>query len=419
MPDIRFLTGAVRIAVTSLLQHKLRTLLSVLGVVCGVMAVLAILAIGEGARRETMARIGRMGVTNIFIRPAALTGAQAQHSRQRHSPGLCLSDLERLQHATPHVRALAASRDIPLDVTGFPSGMTPKITGATAAYARVLRLRVMEGRFLAPRDIERKNLVCVLGWLVARALGERGQVGKSLDIGGEAWRIVGILPHYTVDSAEIARVSVKDVNEMILLPLHATLPVPGRRLAGQADDLPLSEIIVEVDSMEHVATVAALLRRTMEVAHNGVDDYRFIVPLELLAQSRKIQRIFNLVLGTIGAISLVVGGIGIMNIMLAGVSERVGEIGLRRAVGASPAHIAVQFLIEAVLLTLGGGLLGIAGGIGCAALVASLAGWPVRITALSILAPLAVALCVGLFFGLYPAVRASRMDPVQALERVP
>ena len=177
----------------------------------------------------------------------------------------------------------------------------------------------------------------------------------------------------------------------------------------------LSEIVVQVSRTRDVQAAAALIKRIMAVAHNHIQDYQLLVPLELLKQAERTQRTFNLVLGAIAGISLLVGGIGIMNIMLATVSERTREIGIRRAVGATRGHIMAHFLVESVFLTATGGIIGLLCGLGAVKIISSLAGWNVVISSWSAALPLLISLMVGIFFGLYPARQAASVDPIVAL----
>ena len=208
--------------------------------------------------------------------------------------------------------------------------------------------------------------------------------------------------------------SLRNLNEVVFVPfgVHRAL-VPRTPKSGPQPEL--SEIIVQVKETEHVSLAVPMLERIMEISHNRMDDYQMIIPQELLRQAMQTRRLFNIVLGTIAAISLLVGGIGIMNIMLANITERTREIGLRRAVGATRTDIAVFFLAEAVILTLCGGLIGILAGLGGVWLISTFAGWDTAVTGLAVVISIAMAVGVGLFFGIYPACQAARLDPVAAL----
>lgn len=397
--------------------------MSLLGIVCGVMAVLSIIAIGEGAKMAAVKQIERMGVTNIFIQSVNMSADQIARSSQLHSEGLNPADLVLLNKGCSFTVQSAASKNITVNLTSLSSQLNPKIIGCTANYGDILQIQVTSGRFLADLDNQNKNMVCVLGWEVSKALGSAGKVGQQIRMEDNLWQVVGIVKQYDVVNSDTAKLSMQNINEMIFLPI-ASIASSGEQGGGSLDDndnddytytVSFDEIIVEIDKKENVPAAAALLNRIMQVAHNGVEDYQIIVPLQLLAQSMKIQRVFNIVFGTVGAISLLIGGIGIMNIMLAGVSERTREIGLRLAVGATEFHIIIQFLIEAVLITIGGGIIGVVAGAISASLISIFAGWPISITLKAILIPLIVSVATGLFSGLYPAIRAARLDPIKAL----
>lgn len=379
------------------------------------MAVVAIIAIGEGAKKETLNQIERMGVSNIYIRADQLTDEQQQRARLHHSAGLQDSDRYRLVKSIPLIKATASSRELILDLAGFPANMSPKVIACSPGYGDILGISMMKGRFVSDLDTQDRKLVCVLGWQVARQLGNAGNLGSLLHIDNDLFQVVGILARQDSLQASETKLSLQDFNETIFLPLGTTASVGSDQLGELSGVHPVTEIIVEVHRPEQVPAATAMIRRGMEAAHNGVDDFQLIVPLELLAKSRKIQRVFNVVLGIIGSISLVVGGIGIMNIMLANISERIKEIGLRRAVGARPIHITVQFLVEAAFLTFVGGLCGIVSGISLALLIGAFTHWPIRFSLPALFVPLLISVLVGLFFGLYPARKAAKMDPVTAL----
>ena len=428
----------LKTACLSLLQQKLRSLLSILGIVCGIMAVVAVIAIGEGAEQETMRHIEQMGITNIYIRADQLTEEQQQRAKQHHSSGLQNSDRERLR-TNPFIRRTAGARERTRNLTDLPQGLHPQLMECTASYGDILGIRMAQGRFISETDTVRHHQVCVLGWQVAADMGRKGQLGQEIRIGEQLFLVVGILARQDGEDSEDGQeelktqqtkqteitketqVTMQNLNNMIFFPLDTvagkteamtTTATTADPLTGQ---LPLTEILIEVKQANQVRACAALLRRSLHKAHNGFDDFQLIIPLELLAQARKIQGIFNLVFAIIGAITLFVGGIGIMNIMLANISERIHEIGLRRAVGARPEHILIQFLGEAVLLTLIGGIIGILCGVLLATFLGRLTGWPIGFSLPVLILPLCISIMTGLFFGIYPARKAAAMDPIQAL----
>lgn len=410
-----FIRIIFKTACSSLLQHKLRTTLSALGIVCGVMAVVAIIAIGEGAKRETMKQIEKMGVTNIYIRADQLTAEQQSRAREHHSAGLQDSDRHRLQSNNTSISDTAGARERALNLTGLPEYLSPKLIECTASYGRMLGFKPDKGRFITESDTIHRNQVCVLGWQIAGKLGKSGEIGQSLRIGEQLFQVVGILNRQDMTNTADIQFTMENLNDTIFFPLDAIESDLRNGNTPPLAKMPLSEIIVRIHSTDQVSPAAALIRRSLEIAHNGVDDFQLIIPLELLAQSQRIRHIFNVVLGIIAALSLIIGGIGIMNIMLANISERIKEIGLRRAVGARPEHILAQFLSEAVLLTFTGGLCGIGGGICLSLVIGALTDWPITFSIPGLVVPLVVSILIGLFFGLYPAKKASLIDPIVAL----
>jgi putative ABC transport system permease protein len=407
------------VAVNSLRQQKLRAALSVLGVVCGVMAVVAMVAVGQGARREVLQQIQRLGTRNIYIKSVDLSPAQRASAREQRSPGLNLGDLQRIERGCPLVAGIGCLRDVRVAMVGTRREISPEVVACSANYSDLLGMHVASGRFITAIDERRKNLVCVLGHAVADRLGGHGDALNVIRMGNQLFKVVGILQRSTPAGEGPSAIIQRNANDMVFIPLAAagaldepatdaseTVPVNRSRL---------TEIIVQVRPGADVIAAARLVDRILAVAHRGVRDYQLVVPLELLEQARRTQRTFTLVLGAIAGISLLVGGIGIMNIMLATVSERTREIGIRRAVGATRGDILMHFLTEAALLTVSGGLIGLLGGLGAVGLIARLTGWPMALSLWGLLLPLAMSLLVGIFFGLYPARKAAGVDPIVAL----
>jgi putative ABC transport system permease protein len=412
MQPLSFLRTGYR----SLLVHKFRSFLSVLGIVCGVMAVMAMISTGEGAKREVLSRIEKMGLKNIYIKQITLTDALKKMADEKNSHGLSLKDVALLQRLTPAITQVGTVLTASLTPVGTGKNITPNIIKCSGNFSDLLGLRTKEGRFISEQDSRKSNLVCVLGGSLALRLGRTGRIGSYIRLNDLLYKVVGILARYDFDSQQVAKLSNENFNNAIMLPVDTHQGSISSALVG--DSPPLTRIIVEVDSRKNVESVARLIKRTLTLSHNKIRDYELVVPLELLAQSLATQRVFNLILAVTGGISLLVGGIGIMNIMLATVTERKREIGIRRAVGATENDIAWQFLAESFLLTGSGGLAGLAAGFICVNIIETLAGWPISITGRSMFVPFFLACITGIFFGLYPAMRAAKMDPIQALRTV-
>ena len=406
-----------RTAFHSLLIHKFRSFLSVLGIVCGVMAVLVMISTGEGAKEEVLGRIEKMGLTNIYVLKKDFSQELQQQVEQRKSYGLSLFDLAALRTLSPSIRRVGAVQKSLLTPVGTGVDITPTILRVTADYGSLLGLSMHSGRFIAEQDSLNNSQVCVLGGALASRLGAGGRVGSTIRLNDLLYSVVGVLQREGEDSEEKAKVTNQNFNTTIFLPLN--IPSNLTKFGSSIEQYSmLSSVVVEVDRRDNVEPVAALVHRAMELGHKGVLDYDIVVPLELLAQAMAAQKTFNLVLAVIATVSLLVGGIGIMNIMLATVTERRREIGIRRAVGATRKDITRQFLAESFLLTMFGGVIGITGGFAAVLVIEYFAGWPIEITVASMVIPFTLACGAGIFFGYYPAVQAAKMDPIKALRNI-
>ena len=399
-----------RMAVHSLRQHRLRSLLSMLGVIFGIIAIVAMLSVGEGVKRKTLTQIEQLGTRNIILRTLELTEAQALYSRERLSLGLSEEDLSGIRSNIPWVERTAPVRKVRASVLGVPEELYPDVLAATSDYLTISSLKLHQGRFLSDLDSAKRHFVCVLGSDISSSLGPQGQVGGVIRIEMEMFRVVGVLDPRLKSSG--AAVSVRDVNRAIFIPLETErYLVPPRDVGGY------SEIVVRAGDVRHIFDLAGGIRSLIDRNHKGAEDYQMIVPQELLNKQREAQSNFNFFLGAIAVISLIVGGIGIMNIMLANVSERTREIGIRRAIGASRDHIRWQFMAESILISMAGGIIGLGLGVLSVVLIALFGSWSPVISPWILALSLFMAFAVGIVSGLYPALRASGLDPIEALRR--
>ncbi len=388
------------LGVRSLMLHKLRSTLSILGVVFGVAAVVAMSSVGEGARREAIEQVGALGIDSVTVRPHPAPGEPAT---------LRLQDAESVAAVVPNLLGVAPVREASLPIESGGRHSDAVVVGTTPAYQSTARLALAAGRFLADLDVRESKRVAVLGASVARTLFPLGAAcGGRVQLGGDWFDVVGVLEARGAARAKPGPIRTRDVNRAVFVPL----PSLDRGADTRADGV--DEIVLRVDGAERVGPTAEAVK-TLVTRTSGGAKLDVVVPREILRQKERTQRIFNVVTGAVAGISLLVGGIGIMNIMLASVAERTREVGIRRALGATRQDVALQFLVESSLLTSAGGVLGGAVGILGSVLIQFLAGWPTGLSALMLLLALVTALAVGVGFGLYPAWHAAQLEPMEAL----
>jgi putative ABC transport system permease protein len=402
---------ALRDAVGNLAAHKLRSSLTMLGMIFGVGAVIAMLSIGAGAEQQAMAMIERMGLHNVLVRTAKLKQDELSEIRKK-SVGVSRRDARGIEEAVAGVELVAPRVEIETyKILAAGVSAEARVLGVSHRQAELSGLEVEHGRFLDPLDERDHAQVCVVGPDVARTLfGYRPALGEQLKINDVWFEVVGVLARVGQgDSFE--GVSIGNSASEIYVPVTTAV----RKFDRDPLQSPLDEIVVRLDGEQSPRAAAAAIAALLDRLHSGADDFELVVPEALLEQSRRTQRLFNIVMGCIAGISLLVGGIGIMNIMLASVLERTREIGVRRAVGARRGDIRLQFMIESFAISLIGGVAGIVMGVAIARIVAASAGWPTVVTAVSILLSTGVSLVVGLASGIYPAVAAAELDPIDAL----
>ena len=411
----------VKLGVRSLMLHKLRSILTTLGVLFGVSSVIAMLAIGEGASLEAQDQIRQLGSQNVILRSVKPPEDAVSNQRQRVlSYGLTHADRARIDETFPGVRRTVPLRQLPEEVRFGTTALRPDVISTIPNYLVATGRVVSQGRFIEDFDEKSVANVCVLGYEVARSLFPfSNPLGERVKIGPDYFTVIGtLLPRVRLgdDRPEPG----DDIAGEVFIPLTTGQKWFGETLvkmrSGSMDmeEVQLHEIIVEVEHAENVPMVAAACREMLARQHTQRDT-KVVVPLELLLRAEETKRIFNIVLGSIAGISLLVGGIGIMNVMLATVTERTREIGIRRALGAKQRHIVTQFLVETVVLSVGGGILGIMLGILIPVAVERFADMRTVVTPGAPLLAFGISAGIGVIFGLYPAWRAATMDPVEAL----
>jgi putative ABC transport system permease protein len=415
------LLEAFRSALGGVSAHKLRSGLTMLGIMFGVGAVIAMLSIGAGAALEAQALIDRLGMRNVLVRARQLRPDEMREARKK-SLGVSLRDAQGIKEAVPGVDLVGPKLKIePWRVQAAGARTDATIYGVSYLHPRLLALPLGEGRFFDARDERDHGQVCVIAAAVRRDLFAFGPaLGQYLKLNDVWCEVIGVLADRASGEpapAPSARGSAANAPAAAGGNRDIFIPVTTAQRKFETDPLasPLDEILVRLMPGVSPRESAAVVKVLLDGVHAGIDDYEIVVPEALLAQSRQTQRLFNIVMGAIAGISLLVGGIGIMNIMLASVLERTREIGVRRAIGARRADVIVQFLVESFSISAFGGLCGVGMGIGIARAVAFYAHWPTVVTFASLALALGVSMAVGILSGLYPATRASRVDPIQAL----
>jgi len=423
------------IAFEAVLANKVRSLLTALGIIFGVAAVIAMLAIGTGAQQEIMEQIKLVGVNNIVIEPIVEQieeqvdqSSGVEREKSKFSPGLKLDDVTAIQNIIPGIKRI--SPEIVMDTYIVKSGIrrSAKLVGVDVAYFDVLDFQLKEGRMFSEKNLVEGNPVCIIGRNVsARFFPNENPIGKRIKSGSQWLVVIGILEERIVSESSISKLGIRDFNMDVYIPIQTMLIRYRNRDLVTASRLNDSEsnnsgnyhqidkLVIQVSDSELLNPTAEVLAKILQRRHFNVVDFEITIPELLLKQQQRTQNIFNIVLGAIAGISLLVGGIGIMNIMLASVMQRIKEIGLRLSLGAKKTDIVNQFLFESIMISVSGGLIGVILGIVLAHLVSTFADFPTVITLSSIVLSFGVAATVGLVFGITPAKRAASQDPITSL----
>ena len=442
---------SARTAVEAVGHNKLRAGLTSLGILFGVASVIAMLAIGKGAEQEILEQMRLLGSNNIIITPLVeqkegdAKEEKDQKQVKKFTPGLTYQDAEAIRRVVPHVETTSGEIVLNHMITREGKRRSGKLVGVDTTYFRLNNMALTAGSWFTLPQVEYGRPVAIIGRGVrSRFFTTEDPVGKPLKV-GETWlTVVGVLNDRAVSSETSQRLGIRDANMDVYVPIHTVLTRYRNRakvterdieMASRTDVFTpadevkenedarserlnrnqLDKIIVRIDDSRYMPAAADLIRRMLTRRHNTVVDFEITVPELLLKQEQRTKTIFNVVLGAIASISLIVGGIGIMNIMLASILERIREIGVRRAMGATQKDILFQFLAEAVLISVAGGVAGILVGTGLSLGIEQAAGIKTIVSSISVFVAFGVSFSVGVLFGIVPAYRAARQDPVVCL----
>jgi putative ABC transport system permease protein len=419
------------LALRSLWLHKLRSSLSVLGIVIGTLAVITLMAFGEGSMHDALEDIKRLGATNIIVRSVKPPEDASSTGRQARVPvyGLTWQDYERFT-TIPTVIRLVPMRVFPQEMKYLGRKYTGRMVGTTPEYQEVNQLELASGRFITNDDDHYKVNVCVLGSRMADELFPfEDPIDKSVKVGTYIYKVVGVIKDRMPTGGSGGSQAAEDFNSDVYIPLQTCNVRYGARFVFRkpgsftAEQVELSQVTLTVSDMESVRPTGGVVKALLEdlQLHPRKDDYAITVPLDKLEEAERTKERYTILLAVIAGISLFVGGIGIMNIMLATVTERTREIGIRRALGAKRRDITLQFLIEAVVQTSVGGAVGVICGLTTVFVAPYVWRWftsqrlPAQVNVTSIFLSVVVSIIVGVGFGLYPARRAALLDPIEAL----
>jgi putative ABC transport system permease protein len=405
----------LKMGMASLFAHKLRSLLTMLGMIFGVGAVVAMLSITAGAQKEMMSFIDQLGVNNIIVEAHEALDRNELQTIRAISPGLTFRDFRAISENVQGLVAITPRKRFkPQKLLPKTTQEPPQLIGVLPNFVEINSLKLVSGRFFTEDENKSSAPVCVLGEGAKVALlGYEDAVGKYVKVNDTWLQVIGVLTPQATGDADVEGAQAANRNNLVIAPLNTVMRRFEDNTSYLKDEIDgiYMKVAPNVDSIETSNVVRAILTAT----HKDAGDFTVIVPAGLLEQRKQTQMIFNVVMICIAGISLLVGGIGIMNIMLATVLERTREIGIRRAIGARQADIVRQFLTEAVLISIAGGLIGIAFGVTLSKIIASAAGWSTLVTGSSIGIAFGVSVFIGLLFGIYPAVQAAKLDPIEAI----
>ncbi|HEU5291883.1 MAG TPA: ABC transporter permease [Cyclobacteriaceae bacterium] len=437
------------IAISAVVANKIRSLLTGLGIIFGVAAVIAMLAIGNGAQQEILNQIKLVGVNNIVVKPIVeqeeetIEEGPGKREKKKFSPGLTLRDVKSIEKTLPINARL--SPEIILETNLIKNGIrrSAKLVGVEPVYFQIFNFELAEGTSFNEEQLRTGSPVCIIGSAIkSKFFPTENPIGKTLKVGIHWLTIVGVMKERFVSKSSISKLGIRDFNMDVYTPLQTVIiryknrdlvtttaiqkatrqqnlnNAFGTNSEGKAPAVnyhQLDRLVIQVDNTALLTSSADILSRLLKRKHYDVVDYEIEIPELLLKQQQRTNDIFNYVLGAIAGISLLVGGIGIMNIMLASVLERIKEIGLRLSIGAKKSDIIQQFLFEAMMISVTGGIIGVILGVTLAFLVSSVANIPTIITFASILLSFGVAASVGLIFGIAPARKAANQDPITSL----
>jgi putative ABC transport system permease protein len=405
----------LKMGLASLFAHKLRSLLTMLGMIFGVGAVVAMLSITAGAQKEMMSFIDQLGVNNIIVEAHEALDRNELQTVRAISPGLTFRDFRAISENVSGLVAITPRKRFkPQRLLPKTNQDPPQLIGVLPNFVEINSLKLVGGRFFTEEENRSSAPVCVLGeGAKVSLLGYDNAVGKYVKVNDSWLQVIGVLTPQASGDADVEGATAANRNNLIIAPLNTVMRRFEDNTSYLKDEIDgiYMKVGQNVDSIETSNVVRAILTAT----HKDAGDFTVIVPAGLLEQRKQTQMIFNVVMICIAGISLLVGGIGIMNIMLATVLERTREIGIRRAIGARQADIVRQFLTEAVLISIAGGLIGIIFGVSLSKIIASAAGWSTLVTGSSIGVAFGVSVFIGLLFGIYPAVQAAKLDPIEAI----
>lgn len=425
------------IASKAILENKIRSLLTALGIIFGVAAVISMLAIGNGAKKEVLDQMKLVGVNNIVITPRLIrpgdTDDEAQENdlaKAKLSPGLNLKEAAAMKEIIPTIERVSPEVTNETIVIYEYKSIAGDFTGVTSDFFEVYGLELNQGHLFNEKHYKNGEQVCIIGHKIkSRLFPTEVAIGKQIKCGDVWLRVIGVLKSRGIGSGD-GNLGIDDFNMNVYAPIQTALLrfndrsviskaslVSGRSSSSNINKNrnQLDKIVVQVKEAEQLQATANVLQRMLERRHAGAKDFRVIVPELLLKQEQKTREIFNIVLGAIASISLIVGGIGIMNIMLASVMERIREIGVRRAIGATQNDVVLQFLTEATLISVFGGIIGIILGLVLSFVIGKLTGILTIVSGFSILISFGVSAGIGVLFGYMPAKKAAMQDPVASL----
>lgn len=403
----------VKLALLAIVDHKFRSFLTMLGIIFGVASVIAMLSIGEGAKREAIAKYKDLGINNIIIRDKEFTDKELEEIRAKFSPGLSIADADAIGEIVPLIEDIAPQAEKDVTVQYEDQSGKARIIAITPSFLNILNFTSASGEFIKEDDYNRHLKVCVLGATVADDLFPfEDPVGKELKIEDQWFEVKGVMENKALFTETVGELASRDLNNDIYLPLST---FNKRFIRENPLESEIKQITIKVGSANRLPEISTIIRQLLMRHHFNNEDFSIIIPLELMKQEEKERKIYNFLLGSIAAISLLVGGIGIMNIMLASVLERTREIGIRRALGAKKRDIMRQFLSEAVMISITGGIIGVALGLSISISITFITDITTSVALYSVLIAFLFSVIVGINFGYLPAKKAASLEPIESI----